>query len=397
MSSPGSPAGGSHKSPPEATPADAACPHTGPASLARRRGLAVGVAAGLAGAGLRPAGVQAQATTPGAASAAASATVPVTASLSTDERLALTVAQRARPEGVALIAARIDATGVRFLPAVARSGPGQAIGPDSLLAYGSITKTFTALLLADAVVSGALALDAPVEAALPDGLRLRDRDGAPIRWIDLATHRSGLPRLPANLDAQAADPYAAYDEAALKAALRDWQPTLARDQAWAYSNLGAGLLGQALAWRSGHTYAALLRQRVLQPLGLDDVQLASAPVPGLLPGHDAQGRVVPSWTFGVLAPAGGLVGSARALARYAQAALGLVPHPLGAAFALALRLHADGPQPVNRMGLGWVGARLGTRASCACTMAAPPAMPRPWCWSPGRRAPRWCWPAAPRR
>jgi serine-type D-Ala-D-Ala carboxypeptidase/endopeptidase len=199
---------------------------------------------------------------------------------------------------------------------------------DTLFEYGSITKTFTALLLADAAVRGELKLDDAVEAALPDKQKLRDSAGAPITWADLATHRSGLQR--------------------------------ARDAQWDYSNLGVGLLGEALAMRAGKPYASLLRERVLQPLGLEALQLAlRGPVPtGLATGHDARGRPVPNWRFDAIAPAGALVGSARSLARYAQAALGVFDHPLQQAFKLALAPRAAGPAPQNPMGLGWIIAPL---------------------------------------
>ncbi len=268
---------------------------------------------------------------------------------------------RQRPPGVALAAARITADGVRFVFAPAAAGAARAVDADSRFEYGSITKTFTALLLAAHVQRGELALDDAVERALPDGLRLRDSVGAALTWADLATHRSGLPRLPGNLDPARPDPYAAYGEAELKAFLRDWKPAQARDTRWEYSNLGFGLLGQALAWRANKPFDALLREQVLDPLGLPDVQLARRPVPGLLPGHDAQGRPATDWHFDALAGAGALVGSARALARYAQAALGLVATPLQPAFQLALSLRAVGPAPHNRIGLAWLGAPLGTR------------------------------------
>lgn len=270
---------------------------------------------------------------------------------------------RQRPPGVALAAARITPDGARFVFAPAAAGAARAVDADSRFEYGSITKTFTALLLAQHVQRGELALDDAVERALPEGLRLRDSAGAALTWADLATHRSGLPRLPGNLDAARPDPYAAYGEAELKAFLRDWKPTQPRDTRWEYSNLGFGLLGQALAWRANQPFEALLREQVLDPLGLPDVQLARRPVPGLpglLPGHDAQGRPAPAWHFDALAGAGALVGSARSLARYAQAALGLVATPLQAAFQLALSLRAVGPAPHNRIGLAWLGAPLGT-------------------------------------
>ena len=85
-------------------------------------------------------------------------------------------------------------------PGLGRRRP--PLADDARFEIGSITKTFTALLLADAVVRRTLALDDPVESALPAGLKLRDAADAPIRWLDLATHRSGLPRLPTNLAPQ---------------------------------------------------------------------------------------------------------------------------------------------------------------------------------------------------
>ncbi len=61
---------------------------------------------------------------------------------------------------------------------------------------GSITKVFTSLLLAIAAERGELDVDDPLVEHLPRGTRVPMRDGRPIRLVDLATHRSGLPRLP---------------------------------------------------------------------------------------------------------------------------------------------------------------------------------------------------------
>jgi len=268
---------------------------------------------------------------------------------------------RQRPPGVALAAARITPDGVRFVFAPASAEGAPAVDADSRFEYGSITKTFTALLLADHVQRGELGLNDAVDRALPDGLRLRDSAGAAITWADLATHRSGLPRLPDNLDPTRPDPYATYGETELKAFLRSWQPTQARDTRWAYSNLGFGLLGQALCWRAGKAFEVLLRERVLDPLGLQEVQVARRPVAGLLRGYDAQGKPAPAWHLDAMAGAGALVGSARSLARYAQAALGLVNTPLQPAFKQALTLRAEGPAPHNRIALAWLGAPLGSR------------------------------------
>ena len=282
-----------------------------------------------------------------AASAAVPSATPLTAALQT----------RLQHQGVGLVAAVVDGEQVVFAAAGRRHLASEtAPDADTLFEIGSITKTFTALLLADSVQRRELALHDPVEDVL-GGPRLRDSTGAPITWADLATHRSGLPRLPANMKpAVAADPYADYSLEALRSFVADWRPQVPRDSRWLYSNLGFGLLGQALALRTGLPYARLLRERVLQPLQLDNMVLATSGlrVEGRASGHDAQRRPVPNWHFDAMAPAGGLLGSARALARYAQAALGLVDTPLQPAFTLALTPRAAGGSPAVGMGLGWM-------------------------------------------
>src|SRR5262249_47921552 len=77
---------------------------------------------------------------------------------------------------------------------------------------GSISKVFTSLLLADAVARGEIDLSSPAEVVNAAGMRLPSRDGRSIQWIDLSTHRSGLPKLPSNLVVtDLTDPYRDYD------------------------------------------------------------------------------------------------------------------------------------------------------------------------------------------
>ena len=61
-----------------------------------------------------------------------------------------------------------------------------------------MTKVLTSLLLADMVARGEVAFDDPVSKYLPSSLTLHER-GRPIRLLDLATYRSGLPNMPGNL------------------------------------------------------------------------------------------------------------------------------------------------------------------------------------------------------
>ena len=270
---------------------------------------------------------------------------------------------RLADQGVGFVAFQIDG-GKIDIAAQGLASEGVALRPDALFEIGSITKTFTALLLADAVLRKRLALDDPVENALP-GVRLRDVADAPIRWVDLATHRSGLPRLPANMaPREQLDPYVDYDEARLLDFLRGYKASVARDTRWEYSNLGFGLIGYALS-RVEHTpYPKLLKDRVLDPLGMQRTTLATpgrGTIAGLVDGHDKDGRVTPHWHLDVLMGAGALVMPASDLAIYAKAALVPSSTPLGAAFTLAEQAHAAGPAPINPIGLAWIRAPLNGR------------------------------------
>lgn len=283
--------------------------------------------------------------------------------------LATLLRERLRHEGVGLAVARVRPGEPVQFAAEGRSGHGTGLLDASLHRFeiGSVTKTFIGLLLADAVLRKDVQLDTAVEALLPEGIRLRDTRGQPLRLLDVATHRSGLPRLPEPFtpkDAQ--DPYAHFGDAELLAVLRSFQPRRGRDEAFEYSNLGFGLLGWLLARRAQQPLDALLRERVLAPLGLE-AMLPPARDTDMARGHDAAGQPVPAWHFtDATAGAGALRATVAQLARYAQAALGAFDHPLREAFELALTPHSQlGPHPVLRMGLGWMvaereGRRLAT-------------------------------------
>ena len=54
-----------------------------------------------------------------------------------------------------------------------------------------MTKVFTALVLADMVRRGEVALEDPIAKYLPVGARVPARNGQPITLLDVATHRRG--------------------------------------------------------------------------------------------------------------------------------------------------------------------------------------------------------------
>ena len=292
----------------------------------------------------------------------------------TDPRFAAALHKRVASDTVGLAAVQISPAGTRLHTlGLRRQGAAEPISTKTVFEWGSLTKAFVALLLADGVLRGEWALDDPVEAGLPEGLKLRDRDGAPLRLIDLAAHRSGLPRMPTNIGRkELGDPYPHYNEARLHRFLRDWRPAHARGERFEYSNLGYGLLSLVLARHSRQSLDAVLASRVLGPLGLsgvrirrplsgtDDPAAVGASIQAMMAaraqdasGHGADRQTVSPWSFDVLAGAVGLVGPIEPLGRFMQAAVGLIDHPLRDAFAMCLQQRTEGDHPLRPFGLAW--------------------------------------------
>ena len=134
----------------------------------------------------------------------------------------------------------------------------------SVYEIGSITKVFTTLLLAIAIQQqqqqqnashNAIAMNVPIVEILPkkmsSSLRHFPREITPER---LATHTSGLPTLPTdwnfrwNMYRHSTNPYSAYHEDNLATTLQKYHDPNPQGigNAFAYSNLGMGLLGYAL-------------------------------------------------------------------------------------------------------------------------------------------------------
>lgn len=231
---------------------------------------------------------------------------------------------------------------------------GVAPTEDSIFEIGSITKTFTCTMLSEQVMAGNMALSDPVAQYLPDSVVVPSRHGKSITLQHLATHSSGLPRMPDNFQpANWLNPYVDYTVAELYPFLSNY--TLPRDPGaeWEYSNLGVGLLGHVLTLAEGVDYASMVRRRVTQVLGMADtaIALSAEQRSRLLPGFNG---VVPveNWDFDVLEGAGALRSTTRDMAAYVSANLGLIPSSLYRSMTNAHRLHFS--SATASMGLGWL-------------------------------------------
>jgi serine-type D-Ala-D-Ala carboxypeptidase/endopeptidase len=251
-----------------------------------------------------------------------------------------------------IVAAEIDHGRVRYCSA-GNFAPRAGVPPEQVIfEIGSMTKMFTGLLLAETVNEGKARLDDPIGKYLPADLNLAPEVAA-ITLEQLATHTSGLPRLPDNLKpADPLDPYADYDVAAMDAFLSSYHPAKPAPQPADYSNFGMGLLGYLLTRIHGQSYAELVAERITGPLGMKDTVITLDPeqqarfaVP-----HAGAAAVKP-WRIPGLAGAGALRSTAADLVRLAQALMAPGDSPLQQAWALARQPRAD-------MGGGKIGLAI---------------------------------------
>ncbi len=155
------------------------------------------------------------------------------------------LAENGGPQGVVL--GVLEANGSRRVVSHGSGGPDtRPLGPRSLFEIGSINKTFTGILLALMVARKEVSLDDPVAKYLPAGSKVASRGGREITLLDLATHRSGLPRVSDHIPADSANPFADFTVQELYRFLARYELPREIGSRFEYSNLGFGLLGHAL-------------------------------------------------------------------------------------------------------------------------------------------------------
>ena len=251
----------------------------------------------------------------------------------------------------------LEADGSRRVVSYGDAGPrALPLGEMSVFEIGSISKAFTGILLADMVSRGEVALDDPVADYLPDGVTVPSR-GREITLVDLATHHSGLPRLPTDMTpADATNPYADYTVEQLYGFLSGY--SLPRDVGvqFEYSNLGGGLLGHALSRAAGLSYQELARERILHPLAMDmtGITLDDDMSGWMTRGHDQQGNVVPLWDLPTLAGAGALRSNMRDMLTFLDANVGPPTSDLERAMRTSHEPREEAGGPGMRIGLHWI-------------------------------------------
>lgn len=218
---------------------------------------------------------------------------------------------------------------------------------DTAFEIGSVSKVFTALLTQVLVDRDLLNWDDSISKHLPD-TEFQSPAVAGVTLRELASHTSGLPRVPDNMKTEdPLDPYAGYEREDLLSYLAAL-PNDRIEKTYDYSNLGAGLLGQIAGDVAGRGYAAAMQLDVLKPLGMNSSSVGLSDVHAERLAHGfSQGADMPNWDgFDALAGAGAIVSTTVDLLRFVE--LNFVDGPLAKSLA-AIRE----PQAAGDTALGW--------------------------------------------
>jgi CubicO group peptidase (beta-lactamase class C family) len=225
---------------------------------------------------------------------------------------------------------------------------------NTIFEIGSITKTFTATLLAYYVNEGKVKLNDPATKYLPDSVAVNP-SLKPVTLQSLSNHTSGLARMPTNLDfagVDAANPYKNYNKQQLFSYLKTCKLNSQPGERYDYSNLGVGLLGTILAQISGKTFDQMVAELICKPLMMQSTvqHLSEAKLANFVTVYNATGGVTPAWDFDVLASCGALHSSVNDLLIYARANMNPGADKLGKAFELT---HQITFSKDIKLGLAW--------------------------------------------
>lgn len=227
---------------------------------------------------------------------------------------------------------------------------------NSVFEIGSITKTFTGVLLAEMHVKGIINYNDNVGDYLPaDKVTMPSYNGVEITFKHLAAHLSGLPRLPPDIGPLEEYPYINFYNQDMYDFLNNYTLTKRPGSVYLYSNIGMGLLGHTLGIIYGTNYEDLLTREIFSVLGMNrsSLFLTKEQKDNLATGHDTNLAVTRSWDSNdCLQGSGAIKSSLNDLFNYMEANMGLKESPLSEAMAFShqgiFTIFSD-----EKVGLAW--------------------------------------------
>jgi CubicO group peptidase (beta-lactamase class C family) len=221
-----------------------------------------------------------------------------------------------------------------------KRGNGAAPDQNTFFEIGSVTKTFTSIAVLRMLSEKGQTIENPVRPYLPADLPTLARDGIEVNFKHLLTHTSGLSYFPDNFGAgfytgKLKQEFENYDQNKMFTWLLNTplmhKPFTTRE----YSNGGMGLAGVLMERNYGKNYGAILKEKILTPLQLNDTHsdMASTDLSRWATGY-SKGEEAPYWnSLNAMDGAGVLKSTAADMIRYGLANLNPPDSPLGKAIA----------------------------------------------------------------
>ena len=257
---------------------------------------------------------------------------------------------------VGIVVALIDGENVEYYSyGKADLKTGADVDENSIFEIGSISKTFTGIIVADEVVKGKMKLSDPISKYLSEYTKVPTRNDKSITIKDVATHSSSLPRMPDNFaPANPNNPYADYTIEMAYDFISGVELTRDIGERYEYSNLALGMLGHILELQYDKDYEAIMVERIANPLGMNNTRIVFTPEmkKHLAKGHN-NGEEVENWDLPALAGAGAIRSSPVDMVKYVQANMGVHKTPLYEAMQLSHKTAYENEDQKFKIGLTW--------------------------------------------
>jgi CubicO group peptidase (beta-lactamase class C family) len=194
---------------------------------------------------------------------------------------------------------------------------------NTIFELASLTKTFTGIMLAQAVIDQKLSLDDDIRDYMPGSYPNLQYKGHPLLIEDLANHTSGLPIELPNLDtfkssSSVIKMYDHYTNDKFFADLRKVKIDTFPGTRYGYSNAGMKLLGIILEKACGLSYAQLLKKYITVPMHMNSTRIANAvsDTTSYTKGYNDLGQTMPHLNFNMFGGAGGVLTDSQDMLNY---------------------------------------------------------------------------------
>ena len=259
---------------------------------------------------------------------------------------------------------------------VSKSKSNNKVNNKTIFELGSISKTFTALLLAQQINNGKMQFDDKVTNYLDDG-ESASAGMKQVTLLELASYTSSLPYNATDIAYNASD--SDKNQKALNKFIHSWVAPYPPGSQELYSNLGFSILGMALADHAASDLSDVMQHNILTPLGMSSSFMT---IPENFNqyyshGYTASGAPSRSPNEGLFGGSWAMKSSADDMTKYLEASIGLseAPSSIVAAMKIAQTPYFEFPSGKKQVGLAWTMVPL-DKVTTAELLKVEPLKPR---------------------